>query len=166
MICNAFNNQRTPMTSKRFFMLLIMSFMGMLLVPTLQAQGVNIDFQEIIRRLGPSQSFPNILFDILRYLIFILAFITMLMVPDKQLLASLLMTAVLGVVILVKLEIFSPVELPTLALNCALFVIPFIVAGMLRGRNRMARAVYPALLTGLLGGGYFFLFWALVQRGA
>jgi hypothetical protein len=54
----------------------------------------------------------------------------------------------------------------TLALNCGLFVIPFIVAGMLRGRNRMARAVFPALLVGLLGGGYFFLFWALAQRGA
>jgi hypothetical protein len=154
------------MTSKRFFILLILGFMGVLLVPTLQAQSsIDIDFQGILRRLGPSQSMPGLLFDIMRYLIFILAFITMLMVPDKQLMASLLMTAVLGIVVLVKLEVFGPTELITLALNCGLFVIPFIVAGMLRGRNRMARAVYPALLTGLLGGGYFFLFWALAQRG-
>ncbi len=155
------------MMTKRFLILLIAIFAGALLVPTLSAQGtIDIDFQEIIRRLGPSSGFPAILFDIMRYLIFIFAFITMLLVPDKQLLASLLMTAVLGIVIVVKLNIFSPVELATLALNCALFVIPFIVAGMLRGRGRTPRAIYPALITGLLGGGYFFLFWALAQRGA
>lgn len=153
--------------SKRFLILLLVIFAGALLVPTLQAQpNIDIDFQEILRRLGPSSQFPGILFDIMRYLIFIFGFITMLLVPDKQLIASLLMTAVLGIVIIVKLGVFSPVDLATLALNCGLFVIPFIVAGMLRGRNRTPRAAFPALITGLLGGGYFFLFWALAQRGA
>ena len=153
--------------TKRFLILLMVIFAGALLVPTLHAQpNLDIDFQEILRRLGPSSGFPGILFDIMRYLIFIFAFITLLMVPDKQLMASLLMTAVLGIVVIVKLGIFSPVDLATLALNCGLFVIPFIVAGMLRGRNRTPRGIYTAIITGMLGGGYFFLIWALAQRGA
>lgn len=153
------------MSIKRFLTFLALSFALVLLVPTLQAQPSEINLQEVIARLGPANTMPDLLFDILRYLIFILAFITLILVPDKQLLASLLVTAVLGMVVLAKLEIFSPIELPTLALNVGIFVIPLIVAGMLRGRGKTPRALVPAILTGLLGGGYFFLFWALMQRG-
>lgn len=150
---------------KRFLAFLALFFLSVMLVPSVQAQPTDINFQEILARLGPANSMPTLLFDLMRYLIFILAFITLLLVPDKQLLASLLTTAVLGMVVLAKLEIFTPVELPTLALNVGIFVIPLIVAGMLRGRGKTPRALIPAVLTGLLGGGYFFLFWALEQRG-
>ncbi|HEX2621877.1 MAG TPA: hypothetical protein VHL11_17090, partial [Phototrophicaceae bacterium] len=73
---------------------------------------------------------------------------------------------VIGMVVIAKLEIFDPLELGTLALNVGIFVIPLIVAGMLRGRGKTPKALMPAILTGMLGGGYFFLFWALVQRNA
>jgi hypothetical protein len=152
------------MSTKRLLAFLALFFLYALLVPSVQAQP-DINFQDIVAKLGPARQMPYLLFDIMRYLIFILAFITMLFVPDKQLLASLLMTAVLGMVVLAKLDIFEPTDLPTLALNCGIFVIPLIVAGMLRGRGKTPRALAPAILTGLLGGGYFFLFWALAQRG-
>jgi hypothetical protein len=163
---NAHHQGENFMISKRILAFLALFFVSALLVPSVQAQTTDIDFQQILARLGPANTMPELLFDIMRYLIFILGFITLILVPDKQLLASLLMTAVVGMVVIAKLDIFPPTDLPTLALNCGIFVIPLIVAGMLRGRGKTPRALAPAILTGLLGGGYFFLFWALAQRGA
>lgn len=153
------------MTVRRFLTWLIMLFALVVLVPSVQAQTSDFDIQDVIRQLGPSNTMPDLLFDILRYAIFIIGFITLMLVPEKQLMPSLMMTGVIGMVILAKLEIFSPIELPTLVLNIGIFVIPLVVAGMLRGRGKTPTALAPAILTGLLGGGYFFLFWALVQRG-
>jgi uncharacterized MnhB-related membrane protein len=152
------------MSFKRFLVLLLFCVFSAVLVPVVHAQQ-DIDFQQIIARLGPSNQMPDLLFDIMRYAMFILAFIALILIPDKQLLASLLMTAVLGMIILAKLEIFDPIDLPTLGLNVGMFVIPLIIAGMLRGRGKTPRALIPSILVGLIGGGYFFLFWAVYQRG-
>ena len=156
------------MNRRQFLALLSVILLLALLVPSVHAQTSleDFDINQIIRQLGPRSYMPELLFDIMRYLIFIIGFITMLLVPDKQLLASLLMVSVLGMVVFAKLEIFGATELPTLGITCGIFVLPLIVAGMLRGRGKTPKALYPAIITGFLGGGYFFLFWALAQRNA
>jgi hypothetical protein len=141
---------------------------AMLLLPaTVQAQATDINLQDIAARLGPSNQMPCTLFDIMRYLLFFLGFICVLLIPDKQLLPSLLMTGVLGLLIIAKLNVFTPDALPMLAINSGIFVIPLIVAGMLRNVNgKPPKARGPAIIAGLLGGGHFFLFWALAQQVA
>lgn len=154
------------MFSRSNLVALLMVFLLMSVIPVAFAQQRTVDTDQIIAALGPRSSFPGILFDIMLYGIFFIGFITMMLVPDKQIFPSILMVLVLGLAIFSKLEIFDPDELPTFALNVGMFVIPLIVAGMLRGRGKTPKALAPAILTGLIGGGYFFLFWALEQRGS
>src|SRR5690606_8932146 len=84
------------MSGKRFMTWLLMLFMLALLVPSVQAQSRDFDIQDVIRQLGPSNTMPDLLFDILRYAVFIMGFITLMLVPEKQLMPSLLMTGVIG----------------------------------------------------------------------
>lgn len=143
------------------FILIVASLM---MVSVVYAQAApDIDFQEIISNLGPRTG-DLLILDILLYLIFGMGLITMLLVPDKQQVPSLIMLAVLGVAVIGKVEIFGPREFAIFVINVVMFVGPFMVAGMVRERGRRPRALLPAILTGLLGGGYFFLFWALRQQ--
>lgn len=152
------------MTLKRTLGFALLMMAALVLVPASQAQVQDLNLQDVISRLAPASGGNELIFDILRYLIFFVGFITMMLVPDKQLTPSLLMVAVIGMAILSKLNVFRPDDLASLGLNCGMFVIPLIVAGLLRGRGKTPRALLPAILTGMLGGGYFFLYWALVQR--
>ncbi len=99
------------------------------------------------------------------YGIFFIGLLTMFLVPDKQLLPQMLMVLVCGLAVFAKVDVFGPTEFPIFIINVGMFVVPFIVAGMVRGKHKTAAAAFPAILTGMLGGGYFFLFWALMQRG-
>jgi hypothetical protein len=119
---------------------------------------------------------PNALFSILLYIIFFLAVIVLFTLPDKNLVATLLIAAVVICAVVAKLSlsardagidpIFTRGEFGMLAINALMFTFPFIVAGVTR-KNRLARGVkstLPAILCGLFAGVYFFLFWVLVQR--
>lgn len=154
------------MKNKSLILLFLLLLASSALAPTVYAQSTpDFNFQDIINALGPRNTMPELLFDILLYAIFGIGFVTMLLIPDKQLMPSLLMIAVLGLTVIAKLDIFDPTELIVLALNVGIFVIPLIVAGMLRARpGKMPAALWPAILTGLVGGGYFFIFWAMAQR--
>ncbi len=142
------------------------------IVPNALAQDFTAD--DILDALGPRDGDALIL-DIILYLIFFMSIITMFLIPDKQLTASLLNFAVLFFAVISKLlvsadvndldAIISPCDLPTLGINAALFALPLIIAGMVRTRKvGSPPAMFTSIINGLFGGGYFFLFWALAQR--
>jgi FtsH-binding integral membrane protein len=133
------------------------------ITPVAYAQTRQIDTDQILKALGPRNGMPYILFDILLYGIFFIGFIAMMLVPDKQLSPSILMIGVLGCAIVAKVNVFRPTDLPMLGINATMFVIPLIVAGMLRGRGKTPKALGPAIFTGILGGIYFFAFWFFEQ---
>ncbi|MCU0496527.1 MAG: hypothetical protein MUF87_04145 [Anaerolineae bacterium] len=158
------------MQKKHLFALLELFMLLVVFVPLSYAQS-DVDTQALLNALAPRNEMPYLLIDILLYAIFILGMITMFLVPDKQLLPGLLMVAVVGTSVISKIAvseprtIFSPCDLPVLGINTFMFVIPLIVAGMVRARGKTPAALAPGILTGLVGGGHFFLFWALLQRG-
>ena len=151
--------------TKRIIFLVLLLLLMLSIAPVTSAQDVKIDipFSEIPKRLGPRQG-QELLWDILLYLIFLSAAVTSLLIPDKQLLATLVITTVMGMAVVAKLYIFPPGHFVTLVLNVGMFVLPLIVAGMVRARRGTPKSMIPAALTGILGGFYFFLFWAMEQR--
>jgi len=139
-------------------------------VPMVYAQPTEVDFNALLSRLGP-RSGQDLIYDILLYLIFGLALVTMFLVPDKQLLSTMLMVVVMFFALLAKVELFVPTDFAIFVLNVGMWVIPWIVAGMVRSPsrrydNKMPKALVPAIITGFLGAGYFFLFWANKQAGS
>lgn len=104
------------------------------------------------------------------YLIFFFALITMLLMPDKNLTSTLLIGGVLLAALVAKLSIsarppiFKKDEFGMLLLNIVMFVFPLLSAGLIRSRKK-GRVIPPAILTGILGGVYFFMFWFVEQRG-
>lgn len=144
------------------------------IVPNALAQNRDINTDEIIAAIGPRTGNALIL-DIFLYLIFFFCIINMFLIPDKQLTPALLNFAVLFFAVISKLlvsadvndfnAIIQPCDLPTLGINAAMFAFPLVMAGMVRTKKVGSHpALYTGIITGLLGGSYFFLFWALAQR--
>jgi hypothetical protein len=122
--------------------------------------------QEILARLAPRRG-TDLLLDLLLYTIFGIGFLTMILVPDKQLFPSVLMLGVIMAALIAKLQYVSinVCDLATFGINVFMFAIPMLVAGMVRARaGKTPKALWPAVLTGLLGGLYFFAFWAIYQQ--
>ncbi len=163
-----------------WFLLIVMSMVFMVSPAMAQGTGVNIQLSDIGRLLGPRQG-VYLLFDILLYLIFFFGMVNTLLIPDKQLFQSLLNISVIGVAILSKLLVggvlyvpfdelgnaytFPPCDFPVLIMNVWIFVAPLLVAGLLRSvKGKRTKALEVSILMGLLGGAYFFLFWATQQQ--
>lgn len=130
---------------------------------------MSVDVQEIIRLLGPSSGQP--VWNILLYLIFGLALLTLLLMPDKNLIPTLLIASVLLAALVAKLSIsatrnpvFQPDSFGQYMVNIVPFVAPIIAAGMIRTKKK-TNVIPPAILTAILGGLFFFGFWLFVQRG-
>lgn len=164
------------MTFRRFLLALALLLFLIAFVPQPQVMAQdfnNIDFQrDILWRLDPRPTFPAIMYDFLLYFIFILAFITLFLVPDKQFYVSILVIGVLLCAFIAKLEYLgaNPRDtesgLLTFVLNVYMFVIPMIVAGLVRGKpGKPPRAIPPSIATGLFGGVHFFAFWLFSQSG-
>lgn len=135
-------------------------------VMPVMAQASLPDVNTILARLAPRRG-VDLLLDLLLYTIFGIGFITMILVPDKQLLPSLLMLGVIMAALIAKLQYVNiyRCDLLTLVINVAMFAIPMLVAGMVRARvGKTPKALWPAVLTGVIGGVYFFMFWFLYQR--
>lgn len=120
---------------------------------------------EIIALLGPRDG-VQLYWDILLYLIFFLALVMLGFMPDKNMLPTILTACVLLLAVIAKLDVLEPKEFGTLVVNCGLFVIPFIVAGMVRNSRsaKAGRVMAPAVIAGSLGGVYFMMFWFLAQQ--
>ena len=163
------------MRRNRVLILMLFALMVMGYANPAYAQSTNdVNFKDILTALGP-RSGQDLLFDILLYTIFFIGLVNSFLIPDKQLMASLLNFLVMGIAVVSKLLIgyppddplLTPTDSPVLILNVAVFVIPLIIAGSLRSyKGKRTKAMMPAIFQGLIGGTYFFLFWALLQRNS
>jgi len=159
------------MTRKHLLLMMLYIVLALVFVPAVYAQGstADLDVNDIIEALGPREG-RDLLWDILLYLIFLLGFVLMFLIPDKQLFPALLNFLVMGLAVISKLLVgqgrtIEPGDLPVLVLNVGMFVLPLIIAGMVRSvKGKPSKAIIPAVIQGMVGGGYFFLFWALEQR--
>ena len=160
------------MKVRQLLLLGLFALLVLFVVPPALAQDIeDINLDDIINALGP-RSGEQLIFDIMLYLIFFIAMITLFLIPDKQLAAQVMIFTVLTLAVVSKLlvgdhnsAILQACDLPMLPINATLFVFPLIVTGMLRSvKGKPPKARIPAGMLGLLGGGYFFLFWALEQR--
>ncbi len=131
---------------------------------------MDINVNQIIEYLLPQSD--TMLYDILLYFIFFLSLITLFLLPDKNMVPTLLMGATLMSAVVAKLSlaapgvIFSRGEFGMLAINALMFTFPFITAGVTR-RARLTKApksTIPAIVAGLFAGVYFFVYWFFIQR--
>jgi hypothetical protein len=127
-----------------------------------------LTLQSILFLIGP-QSGP-LGWTIMLYLIFFFALITMFVMPDKNLIPTLLIGGVLLATVVAKLSISArpPLlekrEFGMLIINVVMLIFPLLAAGMIRAKKK-GRVIPPAILTAIFGGVYFFMFWFVEQRG-
>jgi hypothetical protein len=130
---------------------------------------MDIDFQEIIALLGPGTG-QTLIWSIFLYIIFFFGLITLLTIPDKNMIPTLLLASVLLFAIVGKLSvtasfndaIIKPKDFGMFVINVGMFVFPLIAVGMIRARK--SRATAPALITAFAGAVYFFLYWMIAQQ--
>ncbi|MCA9903186.1 MAG: hypothetical protein KC547_04960 [Anaerolineae bacterium] len=137
---------------------------------------MSIDFDAILNLLSLSPagaSVPSPVFwSLFQYIIFILAFAALILMPDKNLPSTLLIAFVLMATIIAKLAVagasispfFQARALGILFLNATTALFPFLVAGMTRTRKRSNPVVPIGILLGIIGGVYTFAFWFFVQQ--
>lgn len=127
-----------------------------------------LSLQDILFLIGPQSG--QLGWTILLYIIFFFGFITMLVMPDKNLVPTLLIGAVLLAAVIAKLSIsarpplLEKKEFGMLILNVVMFTFPLLSAGLIRARKK-GKVIPPAIITAVFGGVYFFLFWFIEQRG-
>lgn len=105
------------------------------------------------------------------YLVFILALVMLMIMPDKNLPSTLLIAFVLLATIIVKLSLaggaivpaLRPREFLILILNISMCLFPILVAGMVRTRKRSNPVIPLGILTGIIGGINAFAFWFVAQ---
>lgn len=130
---------------------------------------MDIDFQEIVFLLSPGTG-QTLIWSIFLYIIFFFGVVTLLSIPDKNMIPTLLMAAVLLFAIVGKLSvtaaardaIIRPKDFGMFVINAGMFLFPLIAVGMIRSRKSKATA--PALITSLTAGVYFFLYWFIAQQ--
>jgi hypothetical protein len=143
------------------------------------AQDSSIQLEDIGALLSPRQG-NDLLFDIMLYLLFFLGMVNSLLIPDKQLFQTMLNISVVACAIISKLLVggvlydtfdgvrnytIPPCDFPVLIINVWMFVMPMIVAGMLRSvKGKKTQGIPVSIFMGLIGGAHFFLFWALKQQ--
>jgi len=115
--------------------------------------------QQILAQLGLNTP-PGPIWNIMLYIVFFLAVITMFMQGDKQNFTVVLMGTVGLLAVVAKLQLFQPKELGALVVNAGMFTLPLIVAGVTKAK----KSVGPAILVGIIAGIYFFGFWVFMQR--
>lgn len=128
---------------------------------------MEIDFQEILRIIGPGSG-RDIIWSVFLYVIFFFALFTLFTIPDKNMVPTLLMASVLLFAIVAKLSLstrpplLARKEFGMMVINVGMFIFPLISAGLVRARKNRTGA--PAIITALIAGTYFFIFWLLEQR--
>lgn len=127
----------------------------------------SVTLQTILFYLSPGSS--PLGWSILLYFVFFFAFITLLVMPDKNLVPTLLIAGVLMATVVAKLSIsarpplLEKKEFGMLIINVIMFIFPLLSAGLVRAKKK-GRVVPAAIMTAIFGGVYFFMFWFLEQR--
>lgn len=157
--------------------LLFVSILFWVLPAPIMAQTPDLSFDDVVSAIKPRDG-RGIIYDILLYIIFILAFINQFLIPDKQLPMTILNFSTLGAALIIKLLVmipsvpctwvdatFQPDDYATFFINIWLVVAPLLVAGGLRNvKGKPSKAVGPAILMFICAGIYFFAFWFTEQR--
>jgi hypothetical protein len=137
---------------------------------------MQLSFERILDLLSLSPSnaaVPLVEFwNILLYLIFFLALIQLMIMPDKNMPATLLTGFVLLATIIVKLSLaggaiappLRPREFLIMMLNITTCLFPWLVAGMVRTRKRSNPVIPLGIFTGILGFVLTFVYWLVVQQ--
>ena len=129
----------------------------------------NIDTQDILRLLALGEG-QNIIWSLFLYIIFFLGLICLLLMPEKNMTATLLIGAVLMMAVVAKVSLASDDPILTrrsfgmMIINVLMGVFPIIVAGMVRSGKVKSKVQGPAIITGIFGIIYFFMFYLFVQR--
>jgi hypothetical protein len=133
---------------------------------------MGIDGQDIATLLGFGQG-SDIIWNFMLYFIFFLSMFTLFRMPDKNMVPTLLVAAVLACVVIAKLSInaeyigedpvLTKTEFGMFVINAAMIVFPFVAAGMVRAKKKGV-VVGPALFTGIIAIVYFFMFGIIEQR--
>lgn len=171
--------------SRRFILLSALFFALMLLIvpaPAL-AQVENINFDDLLASLGPRDG-RALIYDVLLYMIFFIAFINQFLIPDKQLPITVLNFIVMGLALALKLlvevptnvndftcnfrppnSVFIPNDYAVFFMNVGIFLAPLLMAGGLRSvKGKSSKAVAPSIFLAILSGSYMAAFWFLEQR--
>jgi predicted membrane-bound dolichyl-phosphate-mannose-protein mannosyltransferase len=130
----------------------------------------DVAWNDLLAALLPRTDGIFIVLDILLYLMFFLNLLAFFMQSDKQIMATMLMGAAMLANIVGKLstyfagrdnpiEYLEPTHLAMLIVNCGIFVIPLIVAGM----SKAKRPKPLTIISGVMGGFYFGMFWFFLQ---
>jgi hypothetical protein len=127
------------------------------------------DIQDALKLLALGSG-QDMIWSIMLYVIFFLGLITLFLIPDKNMFPTLLTATVLLLAVVAKVSLASsdPIlrrrEFGMMIINVAMAVLPFIVAGMIRSGKRPSKAPGPAVLGGIVGMIYFFMFWFTQQQ--
>ena len=130
---------------------------------------MSINFQDVLELLKPGTG-QVLVWSIFLYVIFFFALITLFLMPNKNMIPTLLAAGVLLFAIVAKLSVSAPrnqaIMRPTdfgmFVINVGMFVFPLIAVGMTRARKN--RTVAPAIATALTAVVYFFLYWLFAQH--
>ncbi len=135
-----------------------------------------LTFQDILSFLLPTSTY--LIFDIVLYVIFFLSLLTMTLLPDKNMVPTLLAAGVMLFAIIGKLSlaalqygerpIMRKADFGMYVINVGMLVFPLIAVGLTRKTrsNQQVKSTPFAILAGLAGGVYFFMFWVVHQRAA
>jgi hypothetical protein len=127
------------------------------------------DIQDALKLLAIGSG-QDMIWNIMLYVIFFLGLITLFLIPDKNMFPTLLTAVVLLLAVVAKVSLASsdPIlrkkEFGMMIINIGMAVLPFVVAGMIRSGKKPSKAPGPAILGGIIGMVYLFMFWFLQQQ--
>jgi hypothetical protein len=119
----------------------------------------SVNLQEILANLAP-RSGIYLLYDIFLYVIFFLNLILMFGQSDKQTIPTIFAGAAAALAVIAKLDVFRATAFGSLIVNAGMLILPLLVFGISN-----AKKVKPlGIISGVLAGVYFFMFWFISQR--
>lgn len=120
---------------------------------------MNINPQEILNALLPRGGF-ELIYDIFLYIMFFMNLVLMFAQSDKQIVPTIFAGGAAALAVIAKLNVFAPKEFGSLIVNAGIMILPFLVFGITNAKK--TRPI--AMISGILGAVYFFMFWFFSQN--
>ena len=124
-----------------------------------------MEFQQLLQDIGAILAIRDI-WDIFIYIIFFMSLVTLVLIPDKNMQSTMLMSLVLLFTVVDKVRPASPNNdflvpgfddqgFATFLIHIGMFVFPLIAGTLVRSRSQKGKRAMPlGILTGILGGLY------------
>ncbi len=119
----------------------------------------SVNLQEILSKLAPRDGI-FLLYDIFLYIIFFLNLILMFGQSDKQTVPTIFAGGAAALAVIAKLDVFKATAFGSLIVNAGMLILPLIVVGISKAKKVMPLGI----ISGVLAGIYFFMFWFISQR--